>query len=334
MNTLTIITVSYCHKALIEFNIEFVKQMNPDAEAKWIIVENTPKDENDRLEIGDFKEGIVVEGVPNTFMGVAAASYHHASGLNTALKKVETKYALILDPDFFIVRKNWINDVLVHMKINSLTFFGAPYNPKRYMKYRYFPCIHCMFIDLSKIDKGKIDFTPQYKQQNNSGNKKIITSHAKNNLVISFLENIKHHLRILLKRKSIIGSSMDTGYKIFNDFYNLAAIKNECLQPVFGKNLPQIKPMYLKWSTNLLVEKCLPENFCYIPKKIGYYAKKDFSKMGFWGVLERGWDEFVWKSTPFGFHMQGANKNGTTDNHINVLPDLNEILKYYSNLNK
>jgi len=334
MNTLTIITVSFGHKSLIESNIEFVKQMNPNTDVKWVIVENTPKDKNDKFEIGDFKGEIIIEGVPNTFNGIASASYHHASGLNTALQEVRTRYVLILDPDFYIVRKNWINDSLAHMIKNNLSFFGAPYNPKRYMKYRYFPCVHCMFIDLSKIDKGKIDFTPQYKQQNNFENKKIIISNVKNNPVTNFIRNFKYHLKIILKRKSIIGSSKDTGYKIFNDFYYLTDIKSECLQPVFGKNIPKIKPMYLKWWANLFIEKFLPESFCYLPKINNYYTKNDFTEMGFSGVLERGWDEFVWKSRPFGFHLQGANKNGTTENHTNDLPDLKEVLKYYSELNK
>lgn len=161
---ITICTVSYGHRSLIETNIEFVKKMNPEIYPRWIIVENTPPNIKERFASGEVENCLIKEGIQNDFTGIAPGSYHHATGLNSALKEVKTRYVLVIDPDFYIVKKNWINATLGYMNENNLAFFGAPYNPKRYMKYRYFPCIHCLFIDLSKVDKEKIDFTPQYKK--------------------------------------------------------------------------------------------------------------------------------------------------------------------------
>lgn len=95
---------------------------------------------------------------PNACRG----SYQHAAALNQFLRDhaVRTPYLLILDPDFFIVRSNWIADVISHMSSRGLAFFGAPWHPKWYSKYRYFPCVHCMFIDARQIDCPELDFTP------------------------------------------------------------------------------------------------------------------------------------------------------------------------------
>ncbi|MBI1974277.1 MAG: glycosyltransferase [Candidatus Zambryskibacteria bacterium] len=163
LGALTICTVSYGHRSLIETNIKFIKKINPNFSVNWVIVENTPEGKGDRFDIGETGNIKVIKGMENNFQGIAKASQHHASGLNTAIQEVKTRFALILDPDFYIVRNNWIEEVVKHMKKNNLAFFGAPYNPKRYLKYRYFPCIHCMFIDLEKVPQGELDFTPQYK---------------------------------------------------------------------------------------------------------------------------------------------------------------------------
>ena len=95
---------------------------------------------------------------PNACRG----SYQHSAALNQFLRDhtVHTPYLLILDPDFFIVRSNWIADVISHMSSRGLAFFGATWHPKWYSKYRYFPCVHCMFIDARKIDCRELDFTP------------------------------------------------------------------------------------------------------------------------------------------------------------------------------
>lgn len=160
--SLTICTVSFGHKELIEENMRLCNEVNLGADIRWVIVENTPKNSKERFEINESDQTRVLEGVENNFTGVGQSSQHHASGLNIAIREVKTRYALILDPDFYIVRKNWVREVTEYMNINNLAFFGAPYNPKRYLKYKYFPCIHCMFIDLEKIEKDNLDFKPKY----------------------------------------------------------------------------------------------------------------------------------------------------------------------------
>lgn len=118
----------------------------------------------------------------------------------------------------------------------------------------------------------------------------------------------------MLKRKSIIGSSRDTGYRIYEKYRDR---KSECIQPVFK----DINPAYLKSPLNIFIEQFLPENLCYLPKKKDYYTK-GFSGLG---------DEFMWQSEPFGLHLQGAQKDGTIKDHSGEWDELKNILNYFLN---
>lgn len=138
---------------------------------------------------------------------------------------------------------------------------------------------------------------------------------------------MKDFLRKILKRGSVIGSSRDAGYLLYERFCN--EVKSECAQPVFGNELPKMKPPYLKSSWNKFIEIFLPDNWCYIPKRKGYYIKKGFKELGYPGVLEYGWDEFLWEEEPFAFHMQGALKNGGVKDHKDDLSVLKEILERF-----
>ncbi|MFA5998228.1 MAG: CDP-glycerol glycerophosphotransferase family protein [Candidatus Paceibacterota bacterium] len=322
---LTICTVSFGHKDLIEANIELTGKMNPGRDIRWIIVENTPDDKSGTFTLGERGNIKVIKGIQNDFKGVGSASYHHASGLNRVMGEVTTRYALVLDPDFFILRKNWAKDIMSHMERYKLAFFGVPYNPKRYMKYRGFPCIHCMFIDLDKVNKEEIDFNPSYKQSSpDVSNRAVMPKDG--GVARNFFNTLKRHVRIALKRSSIIGSSRDTGYGLFERFHTAENIRSECATPVFKPHSSSIKPSWIGSVANAAIERFLPENLCYLPKDHGYYSERGFKESGFEDVFGEGWDEFIWKGEPFGFHLQGANKDGTTKDHSGETRRLSEIL--------
>jgi len=324
---LTICTVSYKHKSLIEENIQFIQKMNPCIAVSWIIVENTPEGVAGRMNIGKKDNVEVLVGSLNNFKGIATASYHHASGLNKALPLVRTRYVLVLDPDFFIIRPNWINDVVDYMENRNLSFFGAPYNPKRYMKYRYFPCIHCVFIDLKQVDSKKLDFNPQYDQVHlldNHTKAQIESSRFGGELFYRFIQPIKHNLRLFIKRKAVIGSSRDTGYELFLIFAK--HFKSECIQPVFKIGFSDVCPKYLMSWLNRLIEFFLPDEMCYFPKKKDYYSSVSFKDLGYLDMFNKGWDEFVWQGKPFGFHLQGAKKDGSTTDHSQEMYFLRDVL--------
>ena len=218
------------------------------------------------------------------------------------------------------------------MEDKKLTFFGAPYNPKRYMKYRYFPCIHCVFIDLSKIDKNTLDFSPRYNQKELlAGRENMSTIRQKQRMkhFHNLLYVLKKHIRNIIWRSKVIGASKDTGYKFYEDYSKKTSLNSECISPVFKYKYSVFNPSYLKSSLNIFLEKFLPDRLCYIPKKPNYFTTRGFSDLGYPDVFKEGWDEFTWKSIPFGFHLQGAKNDGTTTDHSSEIPKLTNFFNFF-----
>ena len=52
--------------------------------------------------------------------------------------KILTNYLLVLDPDFFILQNDWIKNITEFMETDDIDFFGSPWHPKWYTKYRDF----------------------------------------------------------------------------------------------------------------------------------------------------------------------------------------------------
>lgn len=76
------------------------------------------------------------------------------------LKHVDTPYLLVLDPDLFVTCPHWIVECLDHRERRRLRFFGVPWHARWYRKWRGFPCVHFLLIDLRQVDIGELDFTP------------------------------------------------------------------------------------------------------------------------------------------------------------------------------
>lgn len=133
----------------------------------------------------------------------------------------------------------------------------------------------------------------------------------------------------MIKRGSVIGSSRDTGYLLFQNYSK--NLKSECVQPVFNE-MVKIVPRYIKSPLNFRLEKLLPDKWCYLPKRNNFYSEKGFADTGDPNLLAHGWDEFLWKGKPFGFHMQGAQKDGTIVDHTADLMYLDQTLDYFKNI--
>ena len=112
---------------------------------------------------------------------------------------------MILDPDAFVIYKNWCQELIKHMQEKDLAMFGAPYHPiKDFESFRNFPTVYFLLIDLKKIKKKIINFSPPDKKQlNNQLNKIILPNYGFfNNLlriyafVIGKIFNDKERYRI------------------------------------------------------------------------------------------------------------------------------------------
>jgi len=256
MSKLTICSVFHNDKTkkLLELNQKHTKDLNPKSEHgwyEWLVKDNT----ND---IGDYD---------------MKASYEVARALNELATQVKTKYALFLDSDFFIVRENWVQDVLDYMKKKNLMFLGVPWHPKWFKKIRYFPAEHCLFVDIRKV--GVLDFTPAPQEHE----------------VPLFVARLPIWLRNNLEPRYQIGTSRDVGYRIYRSY---KSYRNECFKPVFRPK--RIIPF-------------IPDRFSYTPKR------SSFTKIGFkeHGLKDTGFEEFMWKGKPFGFHMRGTQNKATAE---------------------
>ncbi len=79
--------------------------------------------------------------------------------LEKALQEVRTRL-LLMDPDFFVLRKDWIDTLLTHVSAQNIGIFGSVWHPRWFYQYRDFPSVHFMLVDLHQIPLTEIDLKP------------------------------------------------------------------------------------------------------------------------------------------------------------------------------
>src|SRR5262249_25270046 len=113
---LTIVTVVIeKHYGYVARQISLIESLNPRAPWRLLVVDNASS-ATPRLTVDDPRcrviPGVEIDTtLPENFRG----SYHHAAALNLALRQVKTRYAVVLDPDLFVVYRDWIAEVLQHI---------------------------------------------------------------------------------------------------------------------------------------------------------------------------------------------------------------------------
>ncbi len=336
--SLTIGSVYYSKENLnlLKLNFYLTKKLNPTSDFCWLIVDNSP--EGSQYKIKEEATNIkVIKGVKKINKLHAPGSYHHAAAINLSLEHVRTRFLLVLDCDFFIVWGNWINEILDHMQKNNLSFLGSVWHPAWYAKYRYFPSIHCFFIDLGKVDVKKLNFTPDIKDNievYDEALKRLSSKFAAyesrfiHSLETTGLNVLKNPLSTLLyslhrtfgyskaifdmltlRDRRLIGASRDTGYRIYKKFCQ-SNHKYETFTPVY--RIPQFfrGPFYATTSLNRFLEKFLPEQLSFIPKKEGYFTEQGFKGKIYSKLGRYNFEEFMWQGQPFGFHVRGERNKG------------------------
>ncbi len=306
---LTICSVSFGHGRLLSLNAQLAARLNRDFDQRiiWRIAENAAINAKDRITAGH-GPFVIEPGSTETSLG---ASYQHADALNTLVRKTETRYLLVLDPDFYILRPNWVDTIPEYMARHELSFFGTPWHPRYSRNYRYFPAVHCMFIDLEKVGTHELDFLPEL------GRIEMAGSPTK-----GFLDRIGY----LANRRRV---PWDTGVRIFERFANQTSQPAECTTPVF-----RLDPFHYpdfdagNWK-HRLIEAVLPERYCYIPKRRNTYTHSGFSERS-WvsSPLPDRWEESLWQDHPFGLHVRrsfnagGRDKQAETEFLEQVLAEL------------
>ena len=236
-------------------------------------------------------------------------SYHHAAGLAVALAGVKTRYAVVIDPDFYVVRPGWIAEITGHMQGQDLAVFGAPWSPRWRQKYRGFPSTHLMAIDLEKIPApaellkpdllagGRRVASPLWSRFAEAGGPGRLQA------ALAILRRPARAIAEDLAQRREIGGARDTGYGLMQDVRARPELKTDLVQAVFRREDGFLPGAVTPLQSHPLMEALLPEHLRYLPRR--HVAARGFAAFGYPDFRGRGWEEFLWRGEPFAVHVRG-----------------------------
>ena len=278
---LTLVSVKYGSSDWLLENAKLYHALNANQPYEWLVV-NNDHDSGFLEHSNNFRILPGVERTPRADRG----SYHHAAALMSALPEVKSRYLLILDQDFFVIRPNWMTELLDHMQHQNLAFFGSTWHPRWSYQYRYFPSVHFMLIDLEKIDLERLNFLPD--------------------IGGGWWDNLVSNKRIpfpnFLRRSLQVGLYRDTGFRIQQTFKNS---RFECLIPHFDleQEVAKLEP------TERFLTRILPEQLNIIPQNPLSFTAQSFLKTSSRFAYEQHWEEFFWQDSPFAFHLRRVGRD-------------------------
>jgi hypothetical protein len=217
-------------------------------------------------------------------------SYAHGQGLNCTVPFIESRWALFLDPDFYLVVPQWCSVIPDWMQRNGVAFFGATYQPEMWRKYRHFPTAICMFVDMQQVRPEELDFRPTLRRR-------------------TWLSNaLERHLPRLL-----IGSSTDVGWQIFAR-QRSRRFAHTALAQGSWKTTYDARSWNSKWRA------LIPDRYLYMPKHADYGTELTFASYGYPDPTGFGkdTDEYFWQGRPFGFHVRSRIQSAD----LGILPQL------------
>jgi hypothetical protein len=287
--SLTILTVVLeKHYRYVQRQLDLATRLNPGAEFRLLVVDNS----------GGGAPGPVVEdprctvlaGTPtdDSLSTDYRGSYHHAAALNSAVAHVDTRYLLVLDPDLFPIYRNWIGDCIDHMQRRGLSVFGVPWYYRWYRKYRYFPCVHFMLIDLERIDRSQLDFTPALKQD-----------HQREE---SAAHGVFQGIAPILYARALIGTRRDTGWRVHQRY---GRRPHGLAQPVIDVGREIVKPKHLATLDGQRRERLAPRRWSFLPAPGEYLEPEDAPGFDHPAFARLEPEKFVWRGAPFAFHLRG-----------------------------
>lgn len=315
---LTIITASFRSKPLLDLNYRLVKHFNPDTEFEWLIVQNTPEEFlADDIPMDDprftmIPGAFLTEG---EFNSIAYGTFHHAKALNIAYSYAKTDHILILDPDCFILRPNWIQETISYMEANELAFMGTPYHPRRFVNYRYFPTVICMFINRHQLESQHYfycDFSPEadYEDYNKERYAPLRDRASKLRKVSKFLRHrsfrrpfsyrdVPDLFRLFLVqqlRHLEVYTYKDTAARLYDYYHNRVNVENFMVQA------EDFRKPYEK-----VIDYLLPDSMALFPKKAkGYITSEVYKPLEQFKHIA---EYYYWRDEIFAFHITASSYN-------------------------
>jgi hypothetical protein len=260
-------------------------------------------------------------------------SYQHAGGLKAALSEVRTRYAVVMDPDLYVVRPGWIGEIIGHMSAKGLSVFGVPWHPRWYEKQRRFPAPHLMVIDLERTGPVAELMDPGLRAPGDrfvSGIWQAFIKQARTDPKRArrdLLRRLGAAIGEDLRQRRTIGRARDTGYAMAAAVA-AAGGRVETVTPVFRPETEFFPDSVSSLQAGRL-EALLPEAWRYRPRRRGSASRSGFREAGYPDVGARVWEEFMWDGAPFAFHLRGDPQRRVSwrVDHDGLLSDLNAILE-------
>jgi hypothetical protein len=153
---ITIGTVNWHSFAYLEqlFKNLLDKAHRPDR-LRFLIVDNTGGKDNDLQKLKNIFQNITII---NNDPGILKGSPAHAHGLNVVMKSIKTPFALILDPDVHIFKKDWDDFLIALINQNDIFALGVSFPPWQLGMYHNFPNpVFCFFKT-----KQYFEFSPDW----------------------------------------------------------------------------------------------------------------------------------------------------------------------------
>jgi tetratricopeptide (TPR) repeat protein len=287
---LTILTVVLeQHYGYIAQQLELIEALNPATPFKLLVVDNSgPGEPGLKVQHPRCEVIAGVEADPS-LPEQSRGSYHHAAALNLALGRVQTPWLLVLDPDFFVVYRNWIQEVQDHMLKRRLSLFGAPWHYAWNRKWRYFPCVHFLMIDLGRIGLEDLDFTPAL-----IGDAESSSSPAH--------QWMQQHAPIL-RNRLLLESRRDTGWRLHERFRDKGVA--DVALPVVDTRTEFRSPERLQTPFGRWLELKLPRRRSFLPAPGTYVESDQAASFRRPSIKSLAPEKFVWRGAPFAVHLRG-----------------------------
>ncbi len=285
----------YRNRAFFDLNHKLTQALNIGTAYRWLLADN----ELSGNAVSGKHDLTIIDGVERTETR-DRGSLHHARALQKCLDRVETRFVLAMDPDFFVLQQHWLKRIVAYAEKNDLAFFGSGWHPRWSYQYRYFPCVHFMLIDLEKVPAGEINFLP------------LIDGDMVWHLVNSDLSPIPDWLRPTLK----IGRIRDTGWQVYRKYFKHPALRHETLIPSFRP------PVTARARLERRLGSVLPDRLRLIPGRAHAFTEESFLEEVCPLAFSRGWEEFFWGEKPFAVHLRNMGRAATPQTELSLLRDL------------
>lgn len=168
MYTITACCVNYYSAKYIRLS-QFLlsKLLGGGQRIKWLVIDNTPDDSEKEILAAAPDTTLVESNVREEFShdkvdkNFSEYSTQHGKALNELVPMIETTYGLIIDPDCFVLRRDWDSILIDALEQHNAQAIGASYHPARQFKYgRDFPMVTFLFFRSRHLLPLKIDFCP------------------------------------------------------------------------------------------------------------------------------------------------------------------------------